>query len=118
MRGVEDQKLIDIARKLRKLQTPWESKLWYLLRDKRLKDVKFRRQYPIGKYVVDFCCISKKLVLEIDGSHHNRIENKVKDADRDSFIESRGYKILRIWNNDLENNLEGVLQEINKFLKV
>lgn len=116
MRGIVDQNLITVARKLRHNQTPWEIKLWQLLRSCRFKDFKFRRQYPIGKYVVDFCCLRKKLIIELDGSGHSLPQNKMYDFNRSKFLMQKGYKVLRIWNSDLDNNFEGVLQEIYKFL--
>ncbi len=116
MRGIESQKLITIAKKLRQNQTPWEAKLWQLLRGRRFRNFKFRRQYPIGKYVADLCCLSKKLIIELDGSGHNMPENKAYDFKRNRFFTQKGYKVLRVWNSELDNNLEGVLQEIYKFL--
>jgi len=104
------------ARGLRKNQTPWENQLWYLLRNRRFKDFKFRRQTVIGKCIVDFCSVKGKLVIELDGGGHNNLESKVKDFNRDKFLKSKGYRVLRIWNNELDNNLEGVLQEIYKNL--
>jgi len=115
MRGLDNQNLINSAKKLRKTQTPWEDKLWYLLRNRRFREYKFRRQYPIGNYVVDFICISRKVVIELDGSGH--LQSKSYDEQRDVFVRGRGYKIIRFWNNDLENNLEGVLNKIYRMLK-
>lgn len=115
MRGIKDQNLIKTARTLRKNLMPWENKLWYCLRDRRFKDYKFRRQYPIGNYIVDFCCITKKLIIELDGSGH--IQRKIYDSIRDGFLRGKGFKVLRIWNNDLDNNLEGVLNKIYQMLR-
>ncbi len=115
MRGIDNQNLIDSAKKLRKTQTPREEKLWYLLRNRRFKEYKFRRQYPIGNYIVDFICLSKKIIVELDGSGH--LQSKSYDQQRDVFIRSRGYKIIRFWNNELESNLEGVLNKIYEMLK-
>lgn len=97
---------------LRKNQTPQELKLWYNLRARRLGNLKFRRQFRIGKYVVDFCCLSKKLVIELDGSQHNEPNNIIKDQVRQRYIKNQGYKVLRFWNNEIDENLEGVLDEI------
>ena len=114
MRGIDNQNLIDSAKKLRNTQTPWEEQLWYLLRNRRFKEYKFRRQYPIGNYIVDFICIRKKLIIELDGSAH--MQSKSYDIKRDNFVRSRGYHIIRFWNNELDDNLEGVLNKIYEML--
>lgn len=103
-----------MARNLRKNQTPYENKLWYWLRNKRFKDLKFRRQYPIGKYIVDFCCFEKKLVIELDGGQHSETKQSKSDIIRDRYLESQGYKIVRFWNNELNENLDGVLEKIDE----
>jgi len=77
---------------------------------------KFRRQQPIGPYVVDFYCYKKKLVIELDGSGHLEVEKIKIDKERDDFLESRGIKVLRFWNSDLNQNMEGVLLEIENYL--
>ena len=110
-------KFVTIARKLRKRQTPHEIKLWYLLRGKNFQDLKFRRQYPIGKYIVDFCCFEKKLVIELDGGGHNTDNQIQKDQLRDKYLENQGFRILRIWNNELDENLDGVLDKIYDLTK-
>ena len=115
MRGIDNQNLIDKARQLRKTQTPWEDQLWYLLRNRRFKEYKFRRQYPIGNYIVDFICIKRKIVIELDGSGH--LQSKSYDAQRDNFLRGSGYQIIRFWNNELESNLEGVSNKIYEMLK-
>ena len=74
--------------------------------------MKFRRQYKIGNYVVDFCCINKKLVIELDGSHHAEKKHLLRDKERQEYIESKGYKVLRVWNNEIDENLEGVIDRI------
>jgi len=83
-----------------------------VLRNRGFANLKFRRQYKIGNYVVDFVCLSKKLVIELDGGHHNKYEQMKKDIIRQNFIESKGYKVIRFWNNQITNNIEGVLEEI------
>ena len=109
--------LTPIAKNLRKNQTDQERKLWYFLKAKRLNNYKFRRQYPIGNYIVDFCCPRNKLVIELDGGQHNEDDNLEKDKDRDDFLKNKGFKILRIWNNEVDKNISGVYDEILKFLK-
>lgn len=101
-----------ITRMLRKNQTEHESKLWYNLRNRELQGLKFRRQYKVGRYIADFCCPSKKLVIELDGSHHAEDEYIVKDKEKQKYIESQGYKVLRFWNNDVSDDLDGVIEEI------
>ena len=89
------------ARCLRRNQTDVERKLWCVVRDRRLAEFKFRRQQPIGPYVVDFFCSDAKLIVELDGSQHGEIENRGKDEIRTGFLEARGYKVLRFANSDL-----------------
>jgi len=80
--------------------------LWAKLRE--LPRFKFRRQQPIGKYVVDFVCFEHKIIVEIDGSQHSKSPNQITDAERTSWLESQGFCVLRFWNNDVLNNLDGV----------
>lgn len=101
---------IVLSKQLRRNQTPWEVKLWSHLRSHGINGLKFKRQVPIGKYIADFCCYEKRLVIELDGSQHADMQEQ--DSERDRFFKSEGYTVLRIWNNDLNNNLEGVLEEI------
>ena len=105
-----------IARKLRKNSTIQERILWKILRNRQFKNLKFRRQFPIGEYIVDFVCEEKRIVIELDGGQHNETENIIKDIERMRFIESEGYKVIRFWNNDILNNLEGVFKILNEFL--
>lgn len=104
-----------VARVLRKNQTPQEQKLWNLIRNNQL-GVKFKRQYPIGNYIVDFVCREKWLVIELDGSQHNEDENILNDNERTLYLNSRGFKVIRFWNNDINNNIEGVILEIKKYI--
>ena len=98
------------ARRLRRDQTDAERTLWFRLRDRRLNGLKFRRQMPLKSYVVDFCCESARLVIELDGGQHDiRVD---EDARRTSELESFGYVVLRFWNNDVLNNIDGVLETI------
>jgi very-short-patch-repair endonuclease len=90
--------------------TEAEKKIWYRVRDKRLR-VKFRRQQPIGNYVADFVCFEKKLVIEIDGGEHFE---RNRDKIRDKWFQEQGYKVLRFWNNDVLRNTDGVIQVIIK----
>lgn len=79
-------------------------------------DLKFRRQYRIGNYIIDFVCLSKKLVIELDGGGHNEEYQIKRDKVRDKYLRDQGYKILRVWNNELDNNLDGVFQKIDEIL--
>jgi len=106
--------LTKYAKKLRQDSTDAENKLWYFLKAKQLNGLKFRRQQPIGKYIVDFVCFSKKIVIELDGGQHDEIQNLEKDQLRDQWLNSQGYKVLRFWNHDVQENIEGVYDEIEK----
>ena len=98
------------AKELRRELTPLERKLWARLRAHRMKGVHFRAQHAIGKYVVDFCAARRKLIIELDGSQH--LEQTEYDAERTRFLESKGYKVIRFWNNNVSNNIDAVLQQI------
>jgi very-short-patch-repair endonuclease len=102
--------LLDNAKVLRRSQTDVEQKLWYHLRAHRFMGKKFKRQKPIGQYVVDFVCLEDKLIIELDGGQHT--ENVEYDHVRDSWLRSEGYTVLRFWNNELMNEMEGVLEQI------
>jgi very-short-patch-repair endonuclease len=94
------------ARQLRRSMTLAERTLWRVIRDKQINDSRFRRQRPIGKYIVDFVCLEVKLILEVDGGQHaSQVEY---DAVRTAFLESLGYRVLRFWNNDVLQNTDGV----------
>ncbi len=95
------------ARQLRRDQTLAETKLWLALRSHQLENIHFRRQHPIGNYIVDFCAPQAKLIIELDGSQH--LEQQEYDAERTEFLESKGYRVLRFWNSDVLNNLDGVM---------
>ncbi len=101
------------ARTLRKQATNAEKLLWHYLRAKQLGGLKFRRQQPIGKYIVDFICFSHKLVIELDGGQHAQPSNQRRDQQRDTWLQEQGFKVLRFWNNDVVNNIEGVVETIH-----
>lgn len=100
------------ARSLRCAMTDAEHLLWRALRGKQLNGHRFRRQHPIGKYIADFACIEQKIVIELDGGQHQ--EQQVYDGQRSTFLAAQGWEILRFWNNDVLNNLDGVLSVIAK----
>jgi very-short-patch-repair endonuclease len=101
---------VGTARKLRRDQADAERALWFRLRDRRLRGLKFRRQMPIDHYVVDFCCEAARLIVELDGGQH--VERSAQDAARTAALEAQGYLILRFWNNDMLRNIDGVLESI------
>ena len=106
------------ARELRNNMTNQERKLWAILKNKNFYGFKFRRQYPIGSYIADFICCSEKIVIEIDGGQHNSLENIEYDKQRTCYLESKGYKIIRFWNNDINDNISGVYKKLQQEFKV
>ncbi|MCC7346113.1 MAG: endonuclease domain-containing protein [Variibacter sp.] len=104
MRGAKPERT-DRARTLRSFPTDAERRLWSCLRNRQLAGAKFVRQEPIGPYVVDFICREHRLVIEADGGQH---AESLSDQERDTFLRSRRYKVLRFWNNDILRDLEGV----------
>ena len=104
------------ARKLRREQTEAERKLWFLLRNRRLMGLKFRRQFPIGNYIADFCCFEKKLIVELDGSQH--IDAEVSDRIRTEFLNASGYRVLRLWNHQVLEDEGVALEAILEALKM
>lgn len=112
--GGEGARSRGLARGLRRKQTDCERVLWRQLRDRQIDRAKFRRQHPIGPYIVDFCCPAYRLVIEVDGGHH--ATQVPADARRTEFLVHRGYRVLRFWDNDVMVNLEAVLQEIQNAL--
>ena len=92
---------------LRKNQTEAENRLWQVLRAHRLNDFHFRRQHAIGPYIVDFCSPKHKIIIEIDGGQH--LKQQAYDAERTVFLEAKGYRVLRFWNNEVMENLDGVV---------
>jgi len=110
-------KKLSRAQALRKCLTPQEYKLWQLLRGNKLNNTKFKRQYPLGKYIVDFVCIEKMLVIEIDGGGHNTDKQIKFDINRTSYLNSRGFKVIRFWNNEVDSNIDGVIEQISLALR-
>jgi len=96
------------ARRLRRAMTDAEQTLWYHLRSNRMSGVKFRRQHPISPYIVDFCCIEQKVVIELDGSQHTTDV----DAQRTQALQAQGWRIVRYWDNDVLTQTEAVLSDI------
>jgi adenine-specific DNA-methyltransferase len=96
------------AKRLRRDATDAERLLWQRLRGRQLAGHKIRRQATVGSYIVDFRCVEAKLVIEADGGQHS----PVRDAERTAGLESRGLRVARFWNNDIVQNVDGVLQAI------
>jgi cyclase len=108
--------IFEKAKKLRNNVTPTEMILWGTLKE-YFPNIKFRRQHPISFYIVDMYCHSKKLVIEIDGSIHDLEEMKIKDELRQKELEALGLKVIRFTTKEITNELESVLQTIEKHLK-
>ena len=100
------------SKELRKSMTNAEQILWYFLRGNRLNGLHFKRQQPIGKYIVDFVCFSKKLIIELDGSQHENPSQKLHDIERTKFLEENNFKVIRILDNDVFKNIEGTINYI------
>ena len=107
--GMEKSVLRQRARDLRKNSTDAEKHLWYYLRANRL-GFKFRRQVPIGQYIVDFICLEKRLIIELDGSQH--MDNQTYDGARNNWLMAHGFKVLRFWNHDVFQQTSSVLEVI------
>lgn len=96
------------AKRLRREMTHAERDLWARMRNRQLVGCKFRRQWTLGNFVADFCCVEAKLVVEVDGGQHN----EVADGARTAALEEMGYRVIRVWNNEVSENIDGVLQAI------
>ena len=100
----------EFAKGLRTHQTTAEERLWYFLRAHRFLGLKFKRQKPVGPYVADFICMEYKLIVEADGGQHG----SVYDFDRDIWLQAQGYAVLRFWNNQIHDEIDGVLETIRQ----
>lgn len=105
-----------LARSLRKRSTNAERLLWSKLRGRRFDGIKFKRQVPIGNYVVDFVALDLKFVIEVDGGQHDA--RAALDAKRTRILQQWGYHVIRFWNNDVLSNVEGVLEVIAQELQL
>ena len=101
---------------LRNRSTSAEATLWNFLKSKRIEGRKFRRQYSIGNYIVDFCCPSEKLIIELDGDPHGEYHRIQKDENRDKYLESLGFIVLRFENRFVFQDPEYLKNEIRKFI--
>jgi very-short-patch-repair endonuclease len=102
--------VLDRARALRHKSTPPEQLLWSVLRDRRLAGLKFRRQESIGQFIVDFCCRDLKLIVELDGMSHD--DKTTQDEQRDQWLRQQGYRVFRVTNWDVSEDLEAVVRGI------
>jgi very-short-patch-repair endonuclease len=100
----------NLARNLRNRLTPAEERLWRRLRCRQLDGCKFRRQAPVGNYIVDFICFERKLIIELDGGHH--AEQQQADRTRQAWLESQGFRVLRFWNHDVLESTDAVLEVV------
>lgn len=107
---------IEQARTLRVNSTAVEKKLWWRIRNRQLDGYKFRRQFPVAGYILDFACEAEKLAIELDGGQHNLPEHAARDAARTAALAKSGWRVLRFWNNEVNENIEGVLTEIQHAL--
>ncbi len=96
------------AKAMRRQMPEAELRLWRYLRKPELDGLRFRRQTPIGPYIVDFFCPLHRLIVELDGGQHGEPEGAARDAERDAWLAGQGYRVVRIWNNDVMTNIEGV----------
>ncbi len=109
--------IIDVARKLRQMQTPTEKLLWERLRNRKLDGLKFSRQHPFGRFVADFYCAELKLIIECEGDIHKQKDQKEYDGIRFDELKTRGLYVMRIQNEEVEKNVDGVLRKIREFRK-
>jgi very-short-patch-repair endonuclease len=104
------------ARELRKNLTDAEKKLWAYLRGNKLHGIKFRRQHALGNYIVDFCAIKQKLIIELDGSQH--LDQGEYDLERTRYLSEQGYRVLRFWNDQVLKDINGVVIVIENALGI
>ncbi len=105
------------AKSMRRQMTDAELKLWNELRAHRLMKLSFRRQMPIGNYIVDFACAKHKLIIEVDGSGHGEEASLLHDIKRTAFLENNGWTVIRFWNDDVLKNIDAVCTNIVSFLQ-
>jgi len=99
---------------LRKNVTDAEQKLWSILRNRQVASLKFLRQYGVGPYILDFYCPERRLAIEVDGGQHADVYGRRHDAQRDSYLRELNIRVIRFWNNDVLQNIEGVWKMIKE----
>ncbi len=114
-RGTEPEYALPFRRGLRGATTKPEQLLWAMVRNRRLEGAKFRRQHSIGKYIVDFVCLERSLIIELDGEYHDYIVEE--DLERQEYLKAQGFVVLRFWNEDVLNDAEAVARGIINALK-
>ncbi|MES2985444.1 MAG: endonuclease domain-containing protein [Pseudomonadota bacterium] len=107
---------IERARDLRVCATEVEKRLWWRIRDRQLDRYKFRRQHPVGPFILDFACEEAKLAIELDGGQHGHPESMVLDSSRTATLEALGWRVLRFWNHEVIDTMDGVLETIRRTL--
>ena len=114
-RGTEPEYALPFRRGLRGATTKPEQLLWAMVRNRRLEGAKFRRQHSIGKYIVDFVCLERSFIIELDGEYHDYIVEE--DLERQEYLKAQGFVVLRFWNEDVLNDAEAVARGIINALK-
>ena len=114
-RGTEPEYALPFRRGLRGAATKPEQLLWAMVRNRCLEGAKFRRQHSIGKYIVDFVCLERSLVIELDGGYHDYVVEE--DLEREKYLKGQGFVVLRFWNEDVLNDAEAVARGIVNALK-
>ena len=104
--------LVQLARGLRRNDSSAESLLWSKLRDRQIDGWKFKRQVPFGNYILDFFCFDARLAIEVDGDTHGEVDEIASDKDRELFLAENGVRVLRFWNGDVRDNIDGVVAMI------
>ena len=107
--------LKEFAKKNRREMTKSETILWNALRH-QIQGYKFRRQHPIGDFIVDYVCLSEKLVVEVDGEYHDSLEQKIEDQARTNYLQEKGFKVIRFKNDEVNINIKDVIQKIKEEL--
>ena len=115
---MDNKEIKNKAKNLRKNMTPQETKIWQKIRNRQFYGYRFLRQYIIGSYIVDFLCREKNIIVEIDGGQHNETNNIVYDTNRDIYLKQKGYTVIRFWNNEIDNNIEGVWIKLKQIFEI
>jgi len=109
-----DPFLVDRARAVRRNMGDAEKKLWFRLRRRKIAGHRFRRQVPVGDYIVDFACLSARLIIEVDGGRHHNREAQLLDETRTASLEARGYRVVRFWNSRVLSDIDGVVDDLQR----
>jgi len=107
--------LLPFAKRMRQTSTEAETRLWWHLRAARFRGLKFKRQQPIGDYIVDFICFERKLIVEVDGSQH--LDTSERDDARTEWLESAGFRVMRFWNDDVLRDAGCVVRELARVVE-